>query len=106
MQRAEDILRRSKPGKAMRADHENGRAAAIHLNCEVCAGGLGNAKVCQIQACFLWPYRPGDGSKNRDAGIVPTVEEYAAMLPQMSEEDRAEVRRRFVGGTDDDGGES
>lgn len=96
MKRAEDVLREAKPGKAMRADHENGRAVAIHLNCEVCAGSLAQARDCAIQACFLWPYRPGDGSKERALGVVPTVAEYNALLPPLTDEERAEVRRRFV----------
>lgn len=93
---AEDALRRAKPGKARRADYEGSRAAAVELNCEICAGSLANAVSCRIQRCLLWPYRPGDGSKVRDAGVVPTVDEYAAMLPALSDEDRAKVRERFV----------
>lgn len=95
---AEDTLRRAKPGKAKRADHDGGRAAAVELNCEVCAGSRRGAVDCQIQRCFLWPYRPGDGVKVRDPGVVPTAEEYAAMLPELSDDERAEVRERFAAG--------
>lgn len=95
---AENDLRRSKPGKAKRADHDGGRAAAVELNCEVCAGSLKQAADCSIQRCFLWPYRPGDGPKVRDAGVVPTPEEYAAMLPALSDMERFEIRERFAAG--------
>lgn len=89
-------LREKKPGKAKKADHGNSRSAAIELHCEDCAGSLHEAKTCQIANCFLWPYRPGD-DKTRAPGVVPTVEEYDAMLPDLTDEERAEIRARFVG---------
>lgn len=91
----EDDLRGKKPGKAMAADHGNSRSKAIELKCESCAGSLTEAKRCTVQTCFLFPYRPGRGE--RAAGVVPTVDEYQAMLPQLTDEEREAVRRQLAG---------
>lgn len=99
-----DDIRAKKPGKAKKADHGNSRAAAIDLKCEDCCGGsYHEAKRCEVYKCFLWPYGPAGRARIRPAGLVPTEAEYDAMLPDLTADERAEIRARFTGeGANDD----
>ena len=81
MSRLTKEIRERKPGKAKQADHKGSRKNAIDLFCEECCGGCRQtAKNCCSQHCFLWPFRPGGDNSKRDAGVVPTEQEYDDLL--------------------------
>jgi len=92
-----DKIRRQRPARALAADHRHSRADAVRLHCESCAASRFEARRCPAQKCFLWPYRPGKDNTSRDPGVVPTVEEYEALAPQLSEEEKERVRRQLRG---------
>lgn len=50
------------PGLAKRAGG-NGTKAAVKLHCIECAGTAADAKLCEVQDCFLWKHAFGRGSK-------------------------------------------
>lgn len=90
-------LRIKKPGKARRADYQNSRAAAIDLKCEDCCGGsLNEAKKCEVYTCFLWPYGPAGKLGERPHGAIPSLEAYNTLLPELTEEQKAECRSQFA----------
>lgn len=76
-------LRLAKPGKGLRADHENSRQAAIELFCEACIGGM--ATACPTHSCPLWPFRFGADDRQRDPAAVPTRGEYEAAIAKRME---------------------
>ena len=76
-------LRMKHPSTAFKADYDNSRACAIKLFCKECVGGSPKlVKECQIQSCFLWPYR-GNGETTRSPGVIPSIQEYAKVKPKV-----------------------
>lgn len=95
-----DELRRKYPAKAQKADHEFSFKEAAQGHCRSCSGGTRESGLCQAYACWIWVVRPGAGKRDdprrvRPVGVVPTVEEYAAMLPQYTDEERAAMTEQM-----------
>jgi len=76
-----DYVRKRYPGTASRVDHERRPTDAIRLFCRACQGGSRSAVItCEVEACFLWPYRDSSAEVTRSPACpVPSVEEYSRM---------------------------
>lgn len=74
-------LRLKDPNRALKADYENSRSAAIDLHCRACVGGsVAEVGNCNDQLCALWKYRPGSGNKVRSKDSIPTKETYLYLI--------------------------
>lgn len=90
--RQEYIIRCKRPTKGLEVDYGNGRKSAIHLACFNCMGlnekdqiQISHVEKCEGYHCPLWRYRPGKGNRTLPAGIVPTEDEYKAMIGTTEE---------------------
>lgn len=98
MDRVEYDLRLSDPVRGLKADYENGRAAAIELHCKSCVGGsVAEVSRCSDQLCALWRFRPGSGQKSRKIGVVPTLDEYKKLINKKVSKEKREAGRKLGG---------
>ena len=64
----------ARPARALKIYHGGGRKDAISEKCIECAGTSQEAKLCEIDDCALWCFRPG-ATRGMIPSFVPTREE-------------------------------